>query len=107
MSATFPTSTPEPTPFDTDGDDSDYIRVRTLDDVRGKKRFKKLHGWSSQTASAPTVVGGGEAKPTFTDISNHFYINSSNESEKAKKRYEQKPSSLLRSCSGLFQFLQR
>ena len=85
LSATFPTSTPEPT-FDTEGSESDYIRVRTLEDVRGKKRFKKLHGWSSQTASAPTVVGGGEAKPTFTDISNHFYINSSKESEKAKGR---------------------
>ena len=71
---------------DTDGDESDYIRVRSLEDVGGKKRFKKLHGWSSQTASAPTVVGGGEAKPTFMDISNHFSINSSKESEKGKRR---------------------
>ncbi|XP_066934100.1 contactin-associated protein-like 2 [Clytia hemisphaerica] len=56
LSTTFPTSTPEPSYGPTD-DESVTMRVRTLEDVRGKRRFKRLTGWGSRTASAPTVVG--------------------------------------------------
>jgi len=58
LSTTFPTSTPEPSYGPTDDDESHIgMRVRTLEDVRGKRRFKGLTGWGSRTASAPTVVG--------------------------------------------------
>ena len=56
LSTTFPTSTPEPSYGPTD-DESVNMRVRTLEDIRGKRRFKGLTGWGSRTASAPTVVG--------------------------------------------------
>lgn len=56
LSTTFPTSTPEPSYGPTD-DESVGMRVRTLEDIRGKRRFKGLQGWGSRTASAPTVVG--------------------------------------------------
>ena len=56
LSTTFPTTTPDLSYGPTD-DESVNMRVRTLEDIRGKPRFKGMTGWGSRTASAPTVVG--------------------------------------------------
>lgn len=70
LSTTFPTSTPEPSYGPTD-DESVGIRVRTLEDLRGKRRFKRLTGWGSRTASAPTVVGSN-SKQSISDKIDDF-----------------------------------
>lgn len=95
ISTTFPTSTPEPSFGPTD-DESVNLRVRTLDDLRGKRRFKQLHGWSSQTASAPTVVGGGDIKPSFSDISNHFFVNDGD-----SKKYDSQTNECFQDCESI------
>ena len=68
LSTTFPTSTPEPSYGPTD-DEGITMRVRTLEDLRGKRRFQRLTGWGSRTASAPTVVGGSskQSLPNMDD----------------------------------------
>ena len=49
----FPTSTPDESTTTSEED----MRVRTLDDVRGRRKYGRLGTWGSRTASAPTLGG--------------------------------------------------
>lgn len=95
LSTSFPTSTPEPSYCLTD-EESVNMRVRTLDDVRGKKRLKRLSGWGSRTASAPTVVGSVKSlKSSKKEPDDQFIIleTSQHKSNCSSKPYETSGSS--------------
>lgn len=49
----FPTSTPDESTTTSEED----MRVRTLEDVRGRRKYGRLGTWGSRTASAPTLGG--------------------------------------------------
>ena len=49
----FPTSTPDESTTTSEED----MRVRTLDDIRGRRKYGRLGTWGSRTASAPTLGG--------------------------------------------------
>ena len=53
IQTSFPTSTPDESTTTSEED----IRIRTLEDVRGRRRYGRLGGWSNRTASAPTLGG--------------------------------------------------
>ena len=53
IGTSFPTSTPDESTTTSEED----MRVRTLEDIRGRRRYGRLGAWGSRTASAPTLGG--------------------------------------------------
>ncbi len=53
IGTSFPTSTPDESTTTSEED----MRVRTLEDIRGRRRYGRLGTWGSRTASAPTLGG--------------------------------------------------
>eukprot|EP00795_Rhopilema_esculentum_P001530 gene1530-15976_t len=53
IGTSFPTSTPDESTTTSEED----MRVRTLEDVRGRRKYGRLGTWGSRTASAPTLGG--------------------------------------------------
>ena len=53
IGTSFPTSTPDASTTTSEED----MRVRTLEDVRGRRKYGRLGTWGSRTASAPTLGG--------------------------------------------------
>lgn len=53
VGTSFPTSTPDESTTTSEED----MRIRTLEDVRGRRKYGRLGTWGSRTASAPTLGG--------------------------------------------------